>query len=165
MKSTHTSIKIHNLVNSKKNLKDKISKILFLILLSLLIPKFSIAQPSGGPYGPIQQNYKVPSNSKNIYYVAPDGKSEENGKSFSNPTTLESVFKVIKSGDVIILRGGNYRTGNLIFNQSITMQPYNDELPVLKGTKVAKDWNNLGNGLWTTHWEDLFPSKPDDWWR
>ena len=29
------------------------------------------AQPSGGPYGPIQQTYEVPK-APHVYYVAPD---------------------------------------------------------------------------------------------
>jgi hypothetical protein len=61
--------------------------------------------------------------------------------------------------------GGIYRTGNLILNQGITIQPYADEQPVLKGTYVADKWESLGNGLWTTKWTRLFPSSPDTWWR
>ena len=30
------------------------------------------AQPSGGPYGPVQQTYEVP-RAPHVYYVAPDG--------------------------------------------------------------------------------------------
>ena len=33
------------------------------------------AQPSGGPYGPIQQNYAVPAGAAHVYYVAPDGRT------------------------------------------------------------------------------------------
>jgi len=63
------------------------------------------------------------------------------------------------------LRGGTYRSGNLILNQGITIQPYKDEQLVLKGTFIATEWKDLGNGLWTTSWSRLFPSKPDNWWR
>lgn len=35
-----------------------------------------IAQPSGGPYGPIQQNYDIPEIEGDIYYAAPDAKAE-----------------------------------------------------------------------------------------
>lgn len=122
------------------------------------------AQPSGGPYGPIRQTYELPKVTGKIYYVAPDGKSEESGESLSNPTTIEAAIERVKSGDAIILRGGIYRTGNLILNQGIIIQPYKDEQPILKGTYVATEWRNLGNGLWTTKWSRLFPSKPADWW-
>lgn len=123
------------------------------------------AQPSGGPYGPIRQTYKLPTAAGKIYYVAPDGQAAQSGESLSKPTTIESAITRVKAGDAIIMRGGTYRTGNLIFNQGITIQPYADEQPVLKGTYVADKWENLGNGLWTTRWSRLFPSKPADWWR
>jgi parallel beta-helix repeat protein len=63
------------------------------------------------------------------------------------------------------MRGGTYRAGNLLLNQGITIQPYADEQPVLKGTFIATDWKDLGNGLWKTSWSRLFPSKPDGWWN
>ena len=123
------------------------------------------AQPSGGPYGPIHQTYNLPKVSGRIYYAAPDGKAENSGETLANPTTLEAAIEKVESGDAIILRGGIYRTGNLILNQGITIQPYKDELPVLKGSLIADKWTDLGNGLWTTSWSHLFPSKPADWWR
>jgi parallel beta-helix repeat protein len=135
--------------------------LLFLFLGVLTVP----AQPSGGPYGPIQQKYNLPEVAGKIYYVATDGKNESSGITLDKPTTLEAAIEQVKTGDAIILRGGTYRTGNLILNQGITMQPYADEQPVLKGTFIASEWTDLGNGLWTTNWSRLFPSKPDDWWQ
>jgi parallel beta-helix repeat protein len=123
------------------------------------------AQPSGGPYGPIHQTYNLPEVSGRIYYVAPDGDSESRGETIDTPTTLEAAIERIKTGDAVILRGGIYRIGNLILNQGITMQPYNDEKPVLKGTFIPKEWTKQDNGLWTTSWSRLFPSKPQEWWR
>jgi len=132
------------------------------------IPLFTmalLAHPSGGPYGPITQRYEIPRNAGKIYYVAPDGNAKASGTSINKPTTLESAIEQVESGDAIILRGGIYRTGNLLLNQGIIMQPYENEKPILKGTYVAVDWKDLGNGLWMTSWTQLFPSKPDDWWR
>ncbi|MBN1766740.1 MAG: right-handed parallel beta-helix repeat-containing protein, partial [Sedimentisphaerales bacterium] len=57
-----------------------------------------------------------------------------------------------------------YRTGGLRLNQGITIQPYRDEQPVCKGTRVADQWRRGRGGLWTTSWDSLFPEKPDDWW-
>lgn len=144
----------------KKPIYFLIVNLLFMIFLSMRIN----AQPSGGPYGPIQLNYDLPSSGK-IYYVSPDGDKENSGESLSNPTTMESAIEKVKTGDVIVLRGGTYRTGNLLLNQGITIQPYKNEQPIFKGTFIAKNWQNLENGLWTTSWQHLFPSKPDDWWR
>jgi parallel beta-helix repeat protein len=123
------------------------------------------AQPSGGPYGPIVRKYELPKIPGKIYYVAPDGKAENSGETVSNPTNINAVIERVKTGDAVIMRGGIYRTGNLVFNQGITIQPYQDEQPILKGTFIADKWEDLGNGLWTTSWKYLFPLKPDSWWR
>jgi hypothetical protein len=135
----------------------------FLIIILIALPVN--AQPSGGPYGPVRQYYELPSNAGKIYYVAPDGKTEQSGETLSNPTTIEAAVERVKTNDAIIMRGGAYRTGNLLLNQGITIQPYADEQPVFKGTFITTEWKNLGNGLWTTHWTHLFPSKPADWWQ
>jgi len=133
------------------------------ISLSLGITPLS-GQPSGGPYGPLRLNYESPRHAVRIFYAAPDGKAESSGNTIADPTTLESAIERSLTGDAIILRGGVYRNGNLLINQGITLQPYADEQPVLKGTFVASEWKNLGNGLWTTPWSRLFPSRPADWW-
>ena len=64
-----------------------------------------------------------------------------------------------------MLRGGVYRTGGLILNQGITLQPYADERPILKGTQVATKWEALRNNVWRTSWTRLFPAAPLGWWR
>jgi parallel beta-helix repeat protein len=136
----------------------------FLIVCLILGALSARAQPSGGPYGPIPQTYELPKVSGTIFYVAPDGKAEATGESLERPTTIESAIERVKTGDAIVMRGGTYRTGNLILNQGITIQPYRDEQPVLKGTYVATEWKDLHNGLWKTSWTHLFPAKPDPWW-
>lgn len=123
------------------------------------------AQPSGGPYGPVQLTYEVPKDAAHVYYVAPDGKADAKGDSVDAPTTLESAIEQVVTGDAIILRGGTYRTGGLLLNQGITLQPYQDERPKLKGTRVAEGWERLRDGLWRVKWDKLFPSSPQDWWR
>ncbi len=122
------------------------------------------AQPSGGPYGPARRSYELPSAGK-IFYVAVDGRGDRTGASLETPTTLDSAIAKARTGDAIVMRGGIYRTGNLVLNQGIIIQPYADEEPVLKGTLPATVWEDLGNGLWTTKWSHLFPSKPADWWQ
>ncbi len=134
-------------------------------MLFLLGPLTGPAQPSGGPYGPIPQNYALPKDAAHIHYVAPDGNPDAAGTSLAGPTTLESAIARAVTGDAIILRGGTYRTGGLKLNQGITLQPYADEQPVLKGTRVADKWGAQGNGLWSMTWSNLFPMKPQSWWR
>ncbi len=134
----------------------------FFLLLSAFAT--ALAQPSGGPYGPILQRYELPKSGR-IYYVAPDGQAGNGGKSLEHPTTLESAIAEVSTGDAIILRGGTYRTGNLVLSQGVTIQPYADERPVLKGTEVATGWTAQPNGTWRTAWTKLFPAAPADWWR
>jgi parallel beta-helix repeat protein len=124
----------------------------------------TMAQPSGGPYGPVKQNFTLPKTTGTVFYVAPDGNPDAPGKVLTEPATIESVIKMAKTGDVIVLRGGTYRTGDLKFNQGITIQPYAEEQPVLKGSLQAKEWKKIGNNLWKTSWEKLFPAEPDNWW-
>ena len=123
--------------------------------------------PSGGPYGPIQQNYSLPATSGTLYFVAPDAVADAPGTRVDAPTTLESAISRVVTGDAIVLRGGVYRTGDLHLNQGITLQAYGDEQPVLKGTRVvsAEQAAKQPNGLWRIKWETLFPLKPQPWWR
>ena len=122
------------------------------------------AQPSGGPYGPIPQTYALPK-APHVYYIAPDGRAEAPGTALDAPTTLEAAFERVVSGDAIVMRGGTYRTGGLRLNQGITWQPYADERPVLKGTRVPTKWEELRNKVWRTSWQTLFPARPLGWWR
>jgi len=145
-----------------KKVKYIICFIFFLVFSSISFPLK--AAPSGGPYGPIRQSYGLPEITGKIYYVAPDGKTENNGETLKKPTTLEKAIEKVVTGDAIVMRGGTYRTGELVLNQGITIQPYTDEKPVLKGTYVATEWQDLGNGLWKTSWSRLFPAGPLDWW-
>ena len=124
----------------------------------------AVAQPTGGPYGPIPQTYEAPA-SGTVYYVAPDGDSDAPGSALARPTTLESAIARVVTGDTIILRGDTYRSGSLQLNQGITIQPYRNEKPVLKGTQVATQWQALRDGVWRTKWDKLFPAGPLGWWR
>ena len=134
-------------------------------LLCLFTVSFQLyAQPSGGPYGPVSRTYEIP-DARTIYYVAPDGKADAAGTELNQPTSLESAISRVVTGDAIILRGGIYRTGELKFNQGITMQPYKDEKPVLKGTQIATEGIALRGDVWRIPWNRLFPSEPLGWWR
>lgn len=137
----------------------------FTILILLMLHISISAQPSGGPYGPATKNYELPKTKGKIYFVSPDGNPSSLGESIDSPTTIETAIAKVITGDAIVMRGGTYRTGNLILNQGIIIQPYLDEMPVLKGTMAVDKWEKIDNGLWTTKWNKLFPSKPADWWR
>ncbi len=134
-------------------------------LVSICLISLAGAQPSGGPYGPIKLDYKLPKVEGVVYYVSPDGNESASGTSVEEATSIESAFAKAVTGDAIVLRGGTYRTGNLVFNQGLVVQPYRDEAPILKGTKLVGDWESLEDGLWRTKWETLFPMSPQPWWR
>jgi parallel beta-helix repeat protein len=138
-------------------------------VLILVLTMFGLmnayAQPSGGPYGPLKQFYTLPKVAGKIFYVSPDGKDDASGNKVSEPLGIEKAFALAGPGDAIILRGGIYRVGDLKVNTGITIQAFEDEEPVLKGTKPVQKSKNLGNGLWKIEWDRLFPDKPYDWWR
>ncbi len=131
---------------------------------SLLLAAPAGAQPSGGPYGPVDMDYEVPK-ARHVYFVAPNGSPEAPGATPDQPTTLEAAIERVVTGDAIVLRGGIYRTGSLRLNQGITMQPYRRERPVLKGTQVATEWQALPNNVWRTRWKKFFPARPLGWWQ
>ncbi len=122
------------------------------------------AQPSGQAYGPIQQFYAPPT-AERVVYVAPDGDSAARGNELDVPTTLAAAIAQARTGDVIVLRGGVYRTGSLRLSQGVTLQPHADERPVIKGTEIATEWRSESDGNWSVEWTRLFPNVPADWWR
>lgn len=138
---------------------------LFAVIVSCGVALSTAAQPSGGPYGPVAQVYAVPTDAPHVYYVAPNGQPEAAGTVLAEPSTLESAVARATTGDVLVLRGGTYRTGNIRLNQGITFQPYRDEHPVWKGTLLATEWKALRDGLWRTSWRTLFPAQAADWWE
>ncbi|MFT3828822.1 MAG: right-handed parallel beta-helix repeat-containing protein [Opitutaceae bacterium] len=142
-----------------------VARLVGLVLLASVTATPAHAAPSGGPYGPIRQRYEIPTGAAQVIYVAPDGKAEASGAALAEPTSLGHALARATTGDVVVLRGGTYRVGNLELNQGITIQPYADEQPVLKGTEIATEWIAQRNGLWRTSWKKLFPAQAADWWR
>ena len=123
------------------------------------------AQPSGGPYGPQAQSYEIPAAAPHVFYVAPEAKPDGASNTLEQPVSIDSAIARATTGDVLVLRGGTYRVGGLVLNQGITLQPYRDEKPILKGTEVAGQWESLRGGIWRTRWKTLFPCQPRSWWR
>jgi parallel beta-helix repeat protein len=143
--------------------------IFFWAIIALLSMFSSCTQPTRQEtkvvYGPIEQTYKLPDVSGTIYYVSPDGDANADGIKLEKPTSIEAAIAKVVTGDAIIMRGGIYRTGNLIFNQGITIQPYSDEKPILNGTLVAELWEQVSDSIWVSKWEYLFPAGPEYWWH
>ena len=137
----------------------------FVLIAVFVFSQLSISAQTDKRYGPGDYIYEIPEDVNNVFYVSPEGKPDAPGNSIDSPTDLETAVKKARTNDLIVLRGGVYRTGRLTFNQGFTMQPYNDEKPVIKGTYMATDWKKEDEGLWVTPWTYLFPGKPEDWWN
>lgn len=118
-------------------MKLKHPKLYFIgcVLFCLIFNAFQVmAQSSGGPYGPVQQTYDLPKVTGKVYYVTPDGKPDQQDETLSKPTSIEATIERVKTGNAIVMRGSTYRSGNLILNQGITIQPYADEQHLLKNS-------------------------------
>ena len=115
-----------------------------------------------GPFGPIVKSYPVPE--ERAIFVSPNGDPYSDGESLHEPTSFEHALSITETGDVIVLRGGVYRTGNLTFDKEITIQPYLDERPVLKGTEIATNWEQRGE-YWVTKWDSLHYQDAPKWWK
>jgi hypothetical protein len=113
------------------------------------VPSYILEQ--FGPFGPQEKTYNVPTGA---IFVAPNGLSTASGSSIDNPTTLPAAISKVTTGSVIVLRGGNYHVGNMSFNKKITIQPYLNEKPVIKGCSVAGTWTQSGAN-WYTTWDNL----------
>lgn len=146
-------------------LTPRVAWLAALCLFGVLAAPTSLrAQPSGGPYGPQQLRYELPTSGRAIF-VAPDGRAEADGATLERATTLAAAIERVVTGDTLVLRGGTYRTGGLVLSQGVTLQPLADERPVLKGTEIAAEWEKVGEARWRTKWTKLFPAAPADWWR
>lgn len=114
-----------------------------------------------GPFGPRTTEYAIP---KGAIFVAPDGKKTNSGASIEEPMTIEQAIREAKTDQVIVMRGGLYRTGDLTFDKKITVQAYPGERPVIKGTEIASNWEKRGE-YWVTQWDTMFYKKPPGFYR
>ena len=68
-----------------------------LLSLTLLgLSSLAMAEPSGGPYGPVDRTYEIP-DAGHVYYVAPDGKADASGDSPERPTYDRSGDRAVSS--------------------------------------------------------------------
>jgi len=100
-------------------------------------------------------NYAIPSNA---YFVAPDGKDSNSGKSPNSPWTVAKAMKTATSGSTIVFRGGTYRDINSIgIGRKLTLQPYPYEKVWIKGSLVVTGWVADGNIWRKDGWTYSFP--------
>ena len=83
------------MLSRSKRLTHGFTTSIFLLVIFCSIAL--IAQPSGGPYGPIQQTYDLPKVEGKIYYVAVTAYDiDRNESDFSN----EIAYRVVKANIV-----------------------------------------------------------------
>ncbi|MEM1210699.1 MAG: hypothetical protein AAGI68_00220 [Planctomycetota bacterium] len=114
-----------------------------------------------GPFGLLHRSYEPP---PGAIFIAVDGDPKSDGSTLEQPTTLERAIERATTGDTLVLRGGVYRTGNLEFATQITLQPYLDERPVLRGSKPATNWHRRGDH-WVTKWDTMYRTEPPKWYK
>ncbi len=122
------------------------------------VPQFILERL--GPFGPQEKSYPAPAGA---IFVAPNGVATASGNTLENPTTLPAAISNAKTGDVIVLRGGNYHAGDMSFSTKITIQAYLNEKPVIKGSSVAGNWTKDG-AAWFTMWNTLFKIPEPNWY-
>ncbi|HZV97924.1 MAG TPA: right-handed parallel beta-helix repeat-containing protein [Methylophilaceae bacterium] len=93
------------------------------------------------------------------YYVATNGSDTANGTSLTSPfRTIQKAMNTVVAGDVVNVRGGTYREeinayrGGAAGNY-VTVQGYNGEVPVVKGSEIVTGWTLHGGNIWKkTNW-------------
>lgn len=94
------------------------------------------------------------------YYVSNSGNDANSGTSLSSPfrTIQKAVDKAI-AGDTINVRGGTYREEISIYKgggsagKYVTLQGYQSEVPVVKGSVLVTGWTLHSGKIWKkTNW-------------
>lgn len=82
-------------------------------------------------------SYQIPNNA---YFVSPNGKKNNSGKSPRSPITVDKAIAVAPRGATIVFRGGVYRGVDTRITKRLTLQAFPHEKPLLKGSVVVKGW-------------------------
>ena len=99
-------------------------------------------------------NYSIPSGA---YFVSPNGKDTNSGKTLNSPWSVTKAIAEAPSGATIVFRGGTYRNINSIIKKKLTLQAYPHEKPWIKGSVVVKGWVREGNKWRSDGWKYSFP--------
>ena len=106
---------------------------------------------------PQHPDYPIPSGA---YYVSPDGKDTNSGKTISSPLSVAKAFVRAPSGATIVFRGGTYRNVNNGFiDKKLTLQPYQQETVWIKGSDEVNGWVADGDIWRKDGWNYSFPQN------
>lgn len=104
--------------------------------------------------------FLFPSSWAATYYVSTTGKDTNSGTSTSYPfRTIQRAVDTAIAGDIINVRGGTYREEVSIYRgggsagKYVTLQGYQSEKPVLKGSELVTGWTLHSGRIWKkTSW-------------
>lgn len=99
-------------------------------------------------------NYPIP---QSAYFVAPNGRVTNSGKSPNSPWPVDQAIKLAPRGATIVFMGGTYRNISAKINKKLTLQAYPHSKPWLKGSVVVKGWVREGNKWRKDNWKYSFP--------
>lgn len=101
-------------------------------------------------------NYRIPNNA---YFVSPNGRPNNSGKSPRSPIPVEKAIALAPRGATIVFRGGTYRGVDAKITKKLTLQAYPHEKPLLKGSVVVKGWVADGRTWRKDGWKYSFPQN------
>ncbi|OKH27681.1 right-handed parallel beta-helix repeat-containing protein [Chroogloeocystis siderophila] len=99
-------------------------------------------------------HYAIPNDA---YYVSPDGKNTNTGRTPDSPWSVAKALADAPSGATIVFRGGVYRNVEANLTKRLTLQAYPNEKPWIKGSIIVDDWVKEGNIWRKDNWEHSFP--------
>lgn len=131
-----------------------------LLAIVLAAPGVVSAAGSGTAGNNIKDtNYSYPTGA---YFVSPDGKDSNSGKTPNSPWPVAKALDEAPSGSTIVFKGGTYRNINAKINKKLTLQAFPHEKPWLKGSVVVTGWVADG-GIWRKDgWSYSFPQNMSD---
>ncbi len=112
------------------------------------------------------------------YYVSTTGSDLNSGLTADLPfRSVQKAMNTVAAGDIVNIKGGVYResitaTRGGASGKMVTVQGYNGEVPVIKGSDVVTGWDLYSGAIWKkTNWafnsqqvfvdfNDAKPSKP-----
>ena len=101
------------------------------------------------------------SHTPTTYYISLNGIDENDGKTLNTAfKSISHALNVAKGGDKILLKGGIYRESNILYGKPnisgkyITLENYNNEKVVIKGSKVVKKWEQYKDNIWKISGKD-----------
>ena len=127
---------------------------LFLLMQSIFILPLLTPEIATAAVFIKDTNYPIPNNA---YFVSPNGKSNNSGKSPSSPLPVEKAVAVAPNGATIVFLNGTYRNVNARINKKLTLQAHPDAKPLLKGSTVVEGWVADGRTWRKDNWNYSFP--------